>query len=199
MNTQGIPVTVVGWVATAPKEIHGAGVPFTSFRLATTPRRFDSRTGGWTDGRTEWFTVKAFRDVAHNVASSVRKGDPLLVHGRLQTDEWQSETGPRTTLVIEAVALGHDLSRGRTTFARTVRVGADAATAGVAGTTRVTDGASSALDTEDPWASPAPEDDAAPSDGPSDGASDGASDEEPERSGQDEPTTADDEEPALTP
>lgn len=156
MNAQGLSVTVVGWVATPPKEINGSGVPYTSFRLATTPRRFDSRAGGWTDGRTEWITVKAFRDVAHNVAESVRKGEPLVVVGRLQTEEWQSETGPRTSLVLEASALGHDLARGRTRFARVLRVspgeqageGADGATS------------SPVPETEDPWATdgaPAPD------------------------------------------
>ncbi|WP_182113477.1 MULTISPECIES: single-stranded DNA-binding protein [unclassified Actinotalea] len=177
MNAQGLSVTVVGWVATPPKEIHGTGVPYTSFRLATTPRRFDSRTGGWADGRTEWITVKAFRDVAHNVAESVRKGDPMLVHGRLQTEEWQGENGPRTTLVLEASALGHDLTRGRTRFARVVRTapGEPAAAA------RDADGAAAPLpDTEDPWATdgaPAP-DDAEERDGseePDGAAADGSS------------------------
>ncbi len=162
MNTQGLMVTVVGWVATPPKEVGGGGVPYTSFRLATIPRRFDSRAGGWTDGRTEWITVKAFRDVAFNVAASVRKGDPLLAHGRLQTEEWEGENGPRTSLVLEASALGHDLTRGRTVFARTVRVpsgeaeGTPAGAPGDPGTGRI--------GVEDPWSTDGapPDEDAVP-------------------------------------
>ena len=127
MSSGTMMVTVVGWAATTPREVVGDGVPFTSFRLASTPRYFDARVGAWADGRTEWVTVKAFRDVAFNVAASVHKGDPMLVHGRLQLEEWQSENGPRSTLVLEASALGHDLTRGTGRFARRVNVSAASA------------------------------------------------------------------------
>ena len=127
MTVNGLMVTVVGWAATTPREIVGDGVPFTSFRVATTPRYFDGRKGAWADGRTEWITVKAFRDAAFNVAASISKSDPVIVHGRLQTEEWVGENGPRTTLVVEANAVGHDLTRGTAKFARRVRVGPDQA------------------------------------------------------------------------
>ena len=158
MSTSGLVVTVVGWVASNPREVVGDGVPFTSFRLATTPRWYDNRAAMWTDGRTEWITVKAFRDVAFNVASSVRKGDPLVVLGRLRTEEWAGENGPRTTLVLDASALGHDLTRGRTSFARSVHVSADRSGDGADGADGagdgVADGASSG-EPVDPWAVPA--------------------------------------------
>ncbi len=115
----GIPIAVTGWVSTVPKEVVGDGVPYTSFRMGHTPRRRDLLTGTWSDGPTEWFTVKAWRDAAFNIAASVRKGDPVLVHGRLRTDTWQAEDGRQvTTLVIEAAAVGHDLMKGTSTFAR---------------------------------------------------------------------------------
>lgn len=120
MSSNGLMVTVVGWAASTPREVVGDGVPFTSFRVATTPRYFDNRQGTWTDGRTEWITVKAFRDVAFNVASSIHKGEPVLAHGRLRTEDWVGENGPRTGLVLEAVAVGHDLTRGSAKFARTI-------------------------------------------------------------------------------
>ena len=129
MSVNGLMVTVVGWAATTPREIVGDGVPFTSFRVATTPRYFDGRKGAWADGRTEWITVKAFRDAAFNVAASISKSDPVIVHGRLQTEEWVGETGPRTTLVVDASAIGHDLTRGTAKFARRVRVSPDQAEA----------------------------------------------------------------------
>lgn len=100
MSTNGLNVTAVGWAATEPREVVGDGVPFTSFRLATTPRRFDNRRDGWVDGRTEWITVKLFRETALNVVESVHKGQPLIVHGRLHTEEWTAQDGPRTSLVV---------------------------------------------------------------------------------------------------
>ena len=122
MTANGLMVTVVGWAATTPREVVGDGVPFTSFRVATTPRYYDGRKGAWADGRTEWITVKAFRDAAFNVAASISKSDPVVIHGRLQTEEWAGENGPRTTLVLDALAIGHDLTRGTAKFARRVRV-----------------------------------------------------------------------------
>ena len=143
MSSNAIVTTVVGWAATAPREIHAGRVPYTSFRLASTPRHFDRAQGVWVEGRTEWLTVKVFRDAAFNVAASISKSDPVIVHGRLQTEEWVGENGPRTTLVLEANAVGHDLTRGTAKFARRVRVSPDQAE----------DPAEGAPDAEvDPWA-----------------------------------------------
>ena len=63
-----------------------------------------------------------FRTIAVNAARSLRKGDPVIVQGQLSTEEWVGPEGPRTTLVLEAVALGHDLAFGSSHFARTVEL-----------------------------------------------------------------------------
>ena len=127
MSTSDLTLTLVGWVGTEPKHYTGAAVtPFTSFRMANTRRWFDRAQNTWTDGRTEWFTVKVWRQSALNVAASLRKGDPVLVHGRLSTEQWDSPEGPRTSLVLEALAIGPDLTYGRASFARTVHVGGGA-------------------------------------------------------------------------
>ncbi len=154
MSTSDLTVTLVGWVGTEPKHYTGSGVtPFTSFRMANTRRYFDRVQNSWTDGRTEWFTVKVWRQSALNVASSLRKGDPVLVHGRLATEQWDGPDGQRTTLVLEALAIGPDLTYGRASFARTIHVpGAD----GASTATDRRDGAgadgSGGPAGEDPWA-----------------------------------------------
>ena len=145
MSSNAIVTTVVGWAATAPREIHAGRVPYTSFRLATTPRHFDRGQGIWVEGRTEWLTVKVFRDTALNVAVSVCKGQPIIVTGRLRTEEWQGENGTRSGLVIEASALGHDLTRGRATFVKTTHLAADPRH-GAAGADPVPGGAAGAPD-----------------------------------------------------
>lgn len=175
MSSNAIVTTVVGWAATAPREIHAGRVPYTSFRLASTPRHFDRAQGVWVDDRTEWLTVKVFRDTALNVAASVQKGHPVVVTGRLRTEEWQGENGTRSALVLEASALGHDLTRGRATFVKTTHVAveperdADAggdADAGADAVVEVADGADgdrSAGDEFDPWAMDGPAGDDVPS------------------------------------
>jgi len=124
-------LTVTGWLGSEVRYSRGTdgATPYASFRLRCTQRRFDRAEQVWKDGPTTWFTVKAWRHVAGNVAASLRKGDPVVVHGRLSVDEWTGPDGPRTTLVLEAQALGHDLTFGDTTFRRT----ASQAPAGAAG------------------------------------------------------------------
>jgi single-strand DNA-binding protein len=140
--SNGITATVVGWIATAPRQVIGpSGIAFASFRMASTPRYFDRTSGSWTDGRTEWITVKVFRDAAFNVAASLHKGDPVIVTGRLATSEWESENGTRTDLVLEATALGPDVTRGTCIFARTVHTGSGAQSGGVDGSAEAADDA----------------------------------------------------------
>ena len=114
-----LTMTVNGWVATDPKQHVGpSGVRLTSFRLASTSRYFDRERGEWVDGRTEWFSVRVFRAAAITVAESVRKGQPVTVHGRFRTLEWESDNGPRVDLQLDASSVGHDLTRGIATFSR---------------------------------------------------------------------------------
>ncbi len=123
-----ITVTVAGFVGTTPRLFATQhGNDYTSFRVAHTRRQFDRERGEWVDGRTTWFTVKAWRAVARNVAASLRKGDPVVVSGRLTVDEWAGADGPRTDLVVEATALGPDLTRGEAQFRHTVHRREDAA------------------------------------------------------------------------
>ena len=112
-------MTVNGWVATDPSQHVGpTGARLTSFRLASTSRFFDRDKGEWTDGRTEWFTVKVFRSAAITVANSIHKGQPVTVHGRFRTAEWEGEAGTRVDLVIDATSVGHDLTKGTAEFTR---------------------------------------------------------------------------------
>lgn len=53
-----------------------------------------------------------------HVMASVRCGHPVVVTGKLGINEWQSETGPRTVVQVDAAAVGHDLSFGTANFSR---------------------------------------------------------------------------------
>lgn len=130
MAVNELSLTVVGWVGSEPTlHVNDEGrVPFTKFRLASTPRVYDREQDAYVDAPTNWFTVKAFRSLASNVAASVSRGDPVVVHGRLRLDDWTSPEGhTRTTAELVAEAVGHDLGRGRTDFMRTVHDGSRAA------------------------------------------------------------------------
>ncbi|EHM30348.1 putative single-strand DNA-binding protein [Streptomyces sp. W007] len=91
------------------------------FRFAVTPRRWDREKQLWADGRTSFYTVWSWRTLAANLAGSVSVGEPLVVHGRLKVRE-EEQAGQRRTFVdVEAVAVGHDLSRGTAAFRRAAR------------------------------------------------------------------------------
>jgi single-strand DNA-binding protein len=111
--------TLVGNVATDLRSATSqAGVPITSFRLASTTRRFE-RGKGWSDVDTLYVTVIAWRALAENVAASFAKGDPIVVSGRLRVRQWSADDGRSGTAVeLEAHAAGHDLQRGVSRFER---------------------------------------------------------------------------------
>jgi single-strand DNA-binding protein len=112
-------VTVVGNVATQP-EIRRTptGVNVARFRLATTARRWDQKSGAWSDGHTSFFTVWAWRGLGQNVMASVGIGEPLVIQGRLRIREEERNGQRYTSAEIEALAVGHDLTRGTSAFRR---------------------------------------------------------------------------------
>ena len=114
-------VTVTGLVATTPRHlVTQEGLPITSFRLASSHRRFDREQGRWVEVDTNWFTVTAFRQLAVITAQSVSKGERVVVHGRLRVRDWDNGERSGTSIEVEADALGHDLSWGTAIFNRTV-------------------------------------------------------------------------------
>jgi single-strand DNA-binding protein len=112
-------ITLLGFVATVPRHIVTAeGLPITSFRLASTQRRYDRRAAEWVDGETNWYTVTGFRQLAVHSAASIAKGDRVLVSGRLRIRDWSSGERSGTTIEVEAEAIGHDLAWGTAAFTR---------------------------------------------------------------------------------
>lgn len=132
MSMQSLALTVVGWIGTDVRIHHESdgGVPFSTFRLGSTRRWFDRQAGEWRDAPTEWFNVKVWRTTAVNAARSLRKGDPVIVQGVLSTEEWVGADGPRTSLVLDASALGPNLAFGSSHFARNVSTAPAAGTEG---------------------------------------------------------------------
>ena len=116
-------IAITGLVATTPRHlITQDGLPITSFRLASSHRRFDRGQNRWVDGETNWFTITAFRQLAVNSATSVSKGDRILVSGKLRIRDWDNGDRAGTSVEIEADSFGHDLSWGTSVFTRTVLV-----------------------------------------------------------------------------
>ncbi|MFE9954072.1 single-stranded DNA-binding protein [Micromonospora sp. NPDC005299] len=114
-------VTIVGNVLTAPewRRTTQSNTLVANFKVASTARRLDRESGRWVDGNSLRVRVNCWRKLAEGVASSVAVGDPVVVAGRLYTRDWTDDAGNHRTLYeLEAVAVGHDLSRGRARFLR---------------------------------------------------------------------------------
>jgi single-strand DNA-binding protein len=112
-------ITLTGNIATIPEHKKIAGdIPLTSFRLASSQRRLDRATGEWVDGETNWYTISLFRALAEHGVLSLRKGDRVIVTGRLKIKEWDNGTRKGLSIEVEADAIGHDLKFGTSTFQR---------------------------------------------------------------------------------
>lgn len=115
-------VTVVGNVVETPILRHtGAGVEVANFRIASTSRRFDRARNSWVDGGTLFLKVACWRQLGVNTASSLRRGDPVVVSGRLFSRTYETNGQTRWSYEVEAQTVGHDLTRGTSVFERTGR------------------------------------------------------------------------------
>jgi len=114
-------ITLTGLVATTPRHIlTSEGLSITSFRLASSQRRFDRSAERWVDGDTNWYTITSFRQLALNCSTSIEKGQRVLVTGKLRIREWDNGERVGTTVDIEAESIGHDLSWGTSKFSRSI-------------------------------------------------------------------------------
>jgi single-strand DNA-binding protein len=116
-------VFLSGYIATDPKfdRLNGK-TPVARMRIGFTARRVNRETGEWSDGPTSFLTVQCWRKLAENVAVCLRKGEPVLVKGRLQVRKYQANDGSdRLAVEVDASSIGHDLTRGVAHFSRTHR------------------------------------------------------------------------------
>lgn len=112
-------ITLQGYVGADPVLRQAGGHSVANFRVAVTPRRLNRSTGAWADAPTQWYTVNAWRQLGENAARSLRKGDAVVVHGRLMARSYLNKDQREvSTFEIEAAVVGHDLNRGVSTLAK---------------------------------------------------------------------------------
>ncbi|TCL87656.1 single-strand DNA-binding protein [Curtobacterium sp. PhB142] len=115
-------ITVCGIVATEPRHlVTETGIAITSLRLASPSRRWDRASAAWVNGATNWYTVTAFRSLASNVFKSLKKGDRIVVSGRVRIRTWERDGRGGTSVEIDADGIGHDLAWGISNWVRVPR------------------------------------------------------------------------------
>jgi single-strand DNA-binding protein len=123
-------ITLRGYLTAEPKLYQKTltATPVTEIRVGSTPRRLNRETGEWYDAPASYFTVKCWRRLAINAASSLHKGDMVVVRGRVYMNHWvDGQQRQQSRMEIEADSLGHDLAYGWSRFLRGTRSQADRA------------------------------------------------------------------------
>lgn len=112
MASTSTQITVVGRIVTdIDTRVTPTGHKVANFRLACQERVYDKAQDLWADGDRMYLTVVCWRNLADHVAESVRKGDQVVVHGRMRIRGYQTRDGAqRTDLEVDAKAIGPDLT-----------------------------------------------------------------------------------------
>ena len=117
-------ITITGIVATDPRHIiTQAGLDVSNFRVASAQGHYDPDSAKWVETGTNWYSVSAFRQLAIGVTSSLRRGERVIVTGKLRVRAWEDGDKSGTNVEIDADAIGHDLTWGTTVYTRTPRAG----------------------------------------------------------------------------
>lgn len=115
------PFSAAGWVAGEVR--YGMSEdqrrPWASFRFVWTERKFDRQRGTYADnGGGNFVTVWCNWELARHVTSSLAKGDPVVVAGRLRVEEKEVDGKRYTDVQVAAHAIGHNLCWGTSAFRR---------------------------------------------------------------------------------
>jgi single-strand binding protein len=111
MASGDVNITVVGNVVADPElRFTSTGAAVATFRVASTPRRYDSQSGQWVDGEALFLTCNVWRQVAENIAETLTKGMRVIVTGRLRSRSYDTQNGDRRTVMeLEVDEVGPSL------------------------------------------------------------------------------------------
>lgn len=106
-----IPMYVVGNLVADPElRYTQTGVAVANGRIASTPRRFDSKTNQWVNGDATFLSFNVWRGMAEVVANQMKKGDRVMVFGTLHQRSFDTREGEkRTVFEIEVDDMGPSL------------------------------------------------------------------------------------------
>jgi single-strand DNA-binding protein len=100
-NTNSI--TVVGNLTRDPEMRYTAsGISTATFGVAVNRSWRNQQTNEWEE-RTSFFNIVCWRQLADNVAASLKKGMRVVATGRLEQRSWETQDGEKRS-VIEIVA-----------------------------------------------------------------------------------------------
>jgi single-strand DNA-binding protein len=100
----GLPtITAQGNLVFDPDfQVTASGISRCKLRIACNERR-KNQDNTWSDGETSYFDVVLWKGLANAAADAFKKGQPVLVVGKLKVSKYEDKNGvERTTVEITA-------------------------------------------------------------------------------------------------
>ncbi|ACV78201.1 single-stranded DNA-binding protein [Nakamurella multipartita] len=104
-------ITLVGRAGTDPQLSSGPTGDRVSLRVVATERRFDRGIQEWVDGDEFGVSVVCWKALATAVLGTVRRGDPVIVCGRIATRRFDKDGVTQYFTEIKADAIGLDVAK----------------------------------------------------------------------------------------
>jgi single-strand DNA-binding protein len=83
-------------------QVTASGISRCKLRIACNERKKDDK-GQWSDGDTSFFDVVLWRGLAEAAADTFKKGQPILVVGKVRVSKYEDKNGvERTSVEITA-------------------------------------------------------------------------------------------------
>lgn len=119
----GNHVTLIGNLVEDPElRFTASGIAMARLRFAVN-RRYQDRNGEWQED-TSFFGGTLWRDAAENAAESLTKGMRVIVTGRLEQRQWETQEGEKRSVVEVAIdEIGPSLRWATASVTRSPRAG----------------------------------------------------------------------------
>jgi len=118
MRMDAATVTIVGRAGTNPTVSASPKGDRVTFRVISTERRFDETRQDWVDGDEFGVSVVCWRGLASSVLTTVRKGDPIVVIGRISTRKYEKNGGVEYFTDVKGDFVGLDVAKLANRFTR---------------------------------------------------------------------------------
>lgn len=103
-------VTIEGNLGADPElRFSQSGAAYCTFRVGTSERKFNQQTNAWEDGRNCWCHVIVWRNLAENVAESLKQGDSVTVTGVLYDDSYERDGTTHQVKQVEGKSVSASL------------------------------------------------------------------------------------------
>lgn len=104
-------LTIVGTLTADPElKFTPSGAAVANFMVASNARTWDRNSNSWKDQDALFMRCNIWRDPAEHVAESLRKGDRVIVQGRLRQRSYETKQGEKRTVVeLEVDEIGPSL------------------------------------------------------------------------------------------